>query len=59
MDTTDTAIQSEARTIAIDRLHVPNNVRALDQAHVDALAGPPDSPTSLSQSPTLTATSRG
>jgi sulfiredoxin len=39
MATTDTAVQSEARTIAIDRLHVPNNVRALDQAHVDALAG--------------------
>jgi hypothetical protein len=39
MATTDTAVQSKARTIAIDRLHVPNNVRALDQAHVDALAG--------------------
>lgn len=39
MATTDTDIQSEARTIAIDRVRVPNNVRALDQAHVDALAG--------------------
>jgi ParB family chromosome partitioning protein len=28
-----------ARSIAIDRIRVPENVRALDQDHVDALAG--------------------
>jgi ParB/RepB/Spo0J family partition protein len=39
MATTEAAVHGEARTIAIDRVHVPDNVRPLDQAHVDALAG--------------------
>jgi ParB-like chromosome segregation protein Spo0J len=33
-----TTHQSE-RTVALDQIHVPGNVRELDAAHVEALAG--------------------
>jgi hypothetical protein len=42
MATTEAAVHGEPRAIAIDRVHVPDNVRPLDQAHVDALAGDRD-----------------
>jgi len=34
-----TAIQDAGRQVALDRIRVPENVRALDDAHVQALAG--------------------
>jgi ParB/RepB/Spo0J family partition protein len=34
-----TTIQEPGREVALDRIRVPENVRALDPAHVDALAG--------------------
>jgi ParB-like chromosome segregation protein Spo0J len=39
MSTTTHASSSGALTVALDRIHVPVNVRALDIEHVDALAG--------------------
>ena len=34
-----TTIQGTGRQVALDQIRVPENVRALDRAHVDALAG--------------------
>ena len=34
-----TTIQPSARQVALEQIHVPDNVRALDEAHVQALAG--------------------
>src|SRR5919106_4927497 len=34
-----TSIQAAGRQVALDRIRVPDNVRALDEAHVAALAG--------------------
>jgi hypothetical protein len=34
-----TTIQQTGRLVALDRIRVPENVRALDEAHVEALAG--------------------
>ena len=34
-----TTIQQAGRLVALDRIRVPENVRALDGAHVEALAG--------------------
>jgi ParB-like nuclease domain len=34
-----TTIQQAGRQVALDRIRVPENVRALDEAHVEALAG--------------------
>jgi ParB-like chromosome segregation protein Spo0J len=36
---TTTPTNAGALVVALDQIHVPGNVRALDQAHVDALAG--------------------
>jgi ParB/RepB/Spo0J family partition protein len=34
-----TTIQQAGRRVALERIRVPENVRALDEAHVEALAG--------------------
>ena len=34
-----TTTQQTGRLVALDRIRVPENVRALDEAHVEALAG--------------------
>jgi hypothetical protein len=34
-----TSTQQPGRLLALDRIRVPDNVRALDEAHVEALAG--------------------
>ena len=39
MATTVSSNSTGAVAVAIDKLHVPQNVRELDQEHVDALAG--------------------
>jgi hypothetical protein len=32
-------MQASGRRLAVDQIRVPENVRALDEAHVEALAG--------------------
>ncbi|HYZ28669.1 MAG TPA: ParB/RepB/Spo0J family partition protein [Thermoleophilaceae bacterium] len=34
-----TPIQENGRSVALEKIHVPENVRTLDEAHVEALAG--------------------